>query len=369
MTTVQIELQLIAIVVASACALPGVFLVLRRLAMMSDAITHTVLLGIVLAFFITEDLASPLLLLGAALMGVVTVALVELLLKTRLVKEDAAVGLVFPALFSLAVILISRYASGVHLDTDAVLMGELAFAPFTRFTPFGFDIGPLSLYLMGGILVLNLVFIGLFYKELKLATFDAGLAASLGFAPGLLHYALMTLVSITAVGAFETVGSILVVALMVAPPITAYMLTDRLSRMLGLSVLIGVGSAISGYWLAFALDASIAGSMATMAGVLFGLAFLFAPERGLLANARRRTRQRFEFAQTMLAIHLFHHEGQPEAEQENSLVHLHEHLRWEPAFASTLVQRAEQRGLLLNVKGNLVLSEKGRALAQEVMMR
>ena len=369
MTAIQVELQLIACVVASACALPGVFLVLRRMAMMSDAITHTVLLGIVLAFFITEDLASPLLLLGAALMGVITVALVEMLLKTRLVKEDAAIGLVFPALFSLAVILISRYASGVHLDTDAVLMGELAFAPFTRFTPFGYDIGPLSLYLMGGILILNLVFIGLFYKELKLATFDAGLAASLGFAPGILHYALMTLVSITAVGAFETVGSILVVALMVAPPMTAYLLTDRLSRMIGLSVLIGVGSAISGYWLAFALDASIAGSMATAAGILFGMSFLFAPERGLLAIARRRNRQRMEFAQTMLAIHLFHHEGLPEAKQENNLDHLHEHLRWEPTFAGTVVQQAKQRGLLSKVNGNLVLSERGRALAQEVMTR
>jgi manganese/zinc/iron transport system permease protein len=369
MTTIQIELQLIAAVVASACALPGVFLVLRRMAMMSDAITHTVLLGIVVAFFLTEDLASPLLLLGAALMGVITVALVELLLKTRLVKEDAAIGLVFPALFSLAVILISRYASGVHLDTDAVLMGELAFAPFTRFTPFGYDIGPLSLYLMGGILLINLCFIGLFYKELKLATFDAGLAASLGFAPGLLHYALMSLVSITAVGAFETVGSILVVALMVAPPITAYLLTDRLSRMIGLSVLVGIGSAISGNWLAFALDASIAGSMATMSGILFGIAFLFAPERGLIAVAQRRNRQRMEFAQTMLAIHLFHHEDQPEAIQENNLEHLHEHLRWESAFASSVVRQAEQRGLLSKVNGNLVLSEMGRDLAQEAMTR
>jgi manganese/zinc/iron transport system permease protein len=369
MTTIQLELQLIAAAAAAACALPGVFLVLRRMAMMSDAITHTVLLGIVLAFFVTGNLSSPLLLFGAALMGVVTVALVELLMQTRLVKEDAAIGLIFPALFSLAVILISRYASGVHLDTDAVLMGELAFAPFTRFTPYGYDIGPLSLYLMGGILILNLVFIGLFYKELKLATFDAGLAASLGFAPGLLHYALMTLVSVTAVGAFETVGSILVVALMIAPPITAYLLTDRLSRMIGLSVVIGVVSAISGYWLAFWLDASIAGSMASMAGILFGLAFLLAPQRGLLAMIWLRKRQRLEFAQTMLAIHLLQHEGLPESKLENNLDHLHKHLRWEPAFAVSVVQQAKQQRLLLTVNGNLVLSDRGRALAQEAMIR
>jgi manganese/zinc/iron transport system permease protein len=369
MTLVQMELQLIASVVAVACALPGVFLVLRRMAMMSDAITHTVLLGIVLAFFLTGDLTSPLLLLGAALMGVLTVLLVELLFNTRLVKEDAAIGLVFPALFSIAVILISRYSSGVHLDTDAVLMGELAFAPFNRFTPFGYDIGPESLYLMAGILVLNLIFIGLFYKELKLATFDAGLAASLGFAPGLLHYGLMTLVSVTAVGAFETVGSILVVALMVAPPMTAYLLTDKLAWMIGLSALIGVFGAISGYWLAFLLDASIAGSMATMLGVLFGIAFLFAPERGLIAITRRRARQRWEFAQTMLTIHLFQHEGLPEEKQENRLDHLHEHLRWQPDFAFSVVEMAERKGLISRINGNLVLSERGRDLAQEAIVR
>ncbi len=248
-------------------------------------------------------------------------------------------------------------------------MGELAFAPFHRFTPFGYDIGPVSLYLMIGILLLNLAFIGLFYKELKLATFDAGLAASLGFAPGLLHYGLMTVVSITAVGAFETVGSILVVALMVAPPITAYLLTDSLARMIGLSALVGIASAISGYWLAFLLDASIAGSMATMAGVLFTVAFLFAPERGLVAISRRRARQRWEFAQTMLAIHLFHHEGLPEEEQENRLDHLHEHLRWQPDFAISVVEMAERKGLIAKMNGNLVLSDRGRNLAQEAIVR
>jgi manganese/zinc/iron transport system permease protein len=316
MSQPQIEIQLIAAVVAVACALPGVFLVLRRMALMSDAISHAILLGIVLAFFVTKDISSPFLVIAATLTGVLTVSLVELLNRTRLVHEDAAIGLVFPVLFSIGVILISRFAGDVHLDTDAVLLGELAFAPFTRFVVLGHDLGPRSLYMMGGILLLNMVFILLFYKELKLATFDAGLAAALGFSPALIHYSLMTLVSVTAVGAFDAVGSILVVALMIAPPAAAYLLTDRLPRMIGLSALIGIASAISGYWLARALDASIAGSMATMAGVYFALVFLLAPERGLIAIARRRGRQRWEFAQTMLAIHLLNHEGLPEAEEE-----------------------------------------------------
>ncbi len=360
MNSFQIEIQLIAIVVAVACALPGVFLVLRQMAMLSDAISHTVLLGIVIAFFIVQDINSPLLIFGAALTGVLTVILVELLHRTKLVKEDAAIGLVFPALFSLAVILISRFAGDVHLDVDAVLLGELAFAPFDRLIIAGRDLGPVSLYVMGGILLLNILFITLFYKELKLATFDAGLAAALGFAPTLIHYGLMTIVSITAVGAFDAVGSILVVALMIAPPVTAYLLTDSLPRMIGLSALIGALSALAGFWLARLLDASIAGSMATVTGLFFALAFLFAPQRGLVSLARRRQGQRWTFAQTALTIHLLNHQGAPDEAEECSVAHLEEHLRWEPAFAQRVVRLCERAGFIERENGRLLLTENGR---------
>ncbi len=133
MSIAQVEILAIAVCTAVACSLVGTFLVLRRLAMLSDAISHAILPGIVIAFFITGDLASPWLVLGAAATGVLTVALVEALTRTRRLKEDAAMGLVFPALFSIGVVLISRYAGNVHLDVDAVLLGELAFAPFDRF--------------------------------------------------------------------------------------------------------------------------------------------------------------------------------------------------------------------------------------------
>ena len=368
MSTPQLEIQAIAAVVAAACALPGVFLVLRRMALLSDAISHAILLGIVLAFFVVEDLTSPLLVLGAAVTGLVTVGLVELLKRTELVREDAAIGLVFPVLFSAGVILISRFADNVHLDTDAVLLGELAFAPFDRLVVGGYDLGPKALFVMGAILLLNALCIAVFYKELKLATFDAGLAVALGLSPGLVHYGLMTLVSITAVGAFDAVGSILVIALMIAPPATAYLLTDRLATMLGLSALTGVVAAISGYWLAHLLDASIAGSMATMTGVLFGLAFLLAPDRGLIAVARRRARQRWQFAQAMLAIHLMNHEGRPEAAAGNRGEHPADHLRWERSFAEKVVRQAERRELLLQRDGALALTERGRELARRAVV-
>ncbi len=368
MTDSQIEIQLIAAVTAAACALPGVFLVLRRMAMMSDAISHSILLGIVLAFFVVENLNSPLLVIGAALTGVATVSLVEVLNRTGLVREDAAIGLVFPLLFSVGVILVSRYAGSVHLDVDAVLLGELAFAPFDRLEIGGVDWGPQALVLMGIVLVLNAVLIGLFFKELKLATFDAGLAAALGFAPGIVHYGLMTSVSVTAVGAFDAVGSILVVALMIGPPATAYLLTNRLPVMIGLSVAIGVAGSIGGYWLAHELDASIAGAMATTIGALFLAAFLFAPGQGLVAIARRRTRQRWEFAQTMLAIHLFNHEGLPDAAEESRVDHLDRHLRWEPAFANRVVGMAERRGLIEEERGALLLTDAGRVRAREAIV-
>lgn len=367
MTITQFEIQLIAAVVAVACALPGVFLVLRRMAMMSDAISHTVLLGIVLSFFVVQTLDSPWLILGAAAMGVITVSLVELLSNTKLVKQDAAIGLVFPALFSVAVILISRFARGVHLDVDAVLLGELAFAPFDRLTFFGLDL-PRSLVVMGIILLINLIFISLFYKELKLTTFDAGLAAALGFSPTLLHYGLMGLVSITAVGAFDAVGSVLVVALMVTPAAAAYLLTNNLRRMLMLSALIGVISAIGGYWLARGLNANIAGSMATITGVVFLIIFLFAPERGIVAGIRRRARQKLDFAQTMLAIHLLQHENRPEAEEESQVEHLVEHIRWTPAFVEQVVHYAERRGAVRNEGGQLSLTDTGRSLARQALV-
>lgn len=334
---------------------------------MSDAISHAILPGIVVGFFLTHDLSSPLLIAGAAMTGVLTVALVELIQRTRLLKEDAAIGLVFPALFSIGVILIARYAGDVHLDTDAVLLGELAFAPFDRFFVAGYDLGPRALYVMGGTGMLNLLFILFFYKELKLATFDAGLAAALGFAPALLHYALMGLVSLTAVAAFDAVGAILVVALMVGPPTTAYLLTDRLSVMIGLSVGIGALSAVSGYAVASLLDASIAGAMATMIGCVFLLVYLFAPQRGIVAVLTRRRRQRWQFAQQMLVVHLLHHEGQPDADRECRVIHLQEHLNWTPEFAARVVRQAEQRGLIRRTNGLLALTSPGRSAAADTL--
>ncbi|MQA91991.1 MAG: metal ABC transporter permease [Gemmatimonas sp.] len=364
----QLEIQIIAVVTALACALPGAFLVLRRVSMLSDAISHAILPGIVLAFFLTEDLNSPLLILGAAVTGVITAGLIEALNRTGRVREDAAIGLVFPVLFSIGVILIARYAGGVHLDIDAVLLGELAFAPFDRIVIGGRDLGPKALWVMGSVLLVNTAFITTLYKELKLSTFDPPLAAALGFSPVLLHYLLMGAVSVTAVGAFDAVGSILVVALVVGPPATAYLLTDSLARLLLLSAAIGTLAALVGYWASHLADASIAGSMATVVGIFFFLAYLFAPQQGVIAAIRRARGHRRRFAQQMLLVHLLHHEDTPEASRECQPEHLQEHLRWNEEIAGIAIKSSLRDRLVVSRGGLLHLTSEGREIAREAMV-
>jgi manganese/zinc/iron transport system permease protein len=281
---------LVGSIVAASTAILGSFLVLRRMALLGDAISHAVLPGIALAFLWTGSRAPLPMVVGAGALGLITVFAVEMLARTRRLAEDASIGVVFPALFSLGVILISRYAAQVDLDLDCVLYGEIAYAPWDLWLVGERSFGPRALWINGALLAANLGFVLVFWKELKLSTFDAELSAALGFSPALLHYLLMGAVSITVVGAFESVGAILVVALLVVPPSTAYLLTDRLATLVGLAVACGIASALGGYLLARRLDASIAGSMATVAGALFLAAFLLSPSHGLVARALRRRR-------------------------------------------------------------------------------
>ncbi|MDX1463065.1 MAG: metal ABC transporter permease [Marinirhabdus sp.] len=356
MTSPQIEIQLIAAVVAVACAIPGVFLVLRKMALISDAISHSILPGIVLGFFITHDLNSPLLILMAAVTGVITVILVEAIQNTGLVKEDTAIGLVFPALFSIGVIMIAKNANDVHLDVDAVLLGELAFAPFDRLLMGGMDMGPKSLWIMGSILVITIALLLLFYKELKVSTFDVGLSSALGISPVIMHYGLMSISSVTVVGAFDAVGAILVVALMIAPAATAYLLTSDLKKMLILSVVFGVFSAIAGYWMAHLLDASISGSMTTMLGIVFLMVYLFAPRKGLIAVLYRQNQQRTEVSLITFLLHLNNHTEVA----ERHINHLQEHINWRRVRSKTVVELALKNNMIEIEDEVVSLTQKGK---------
>ena len=426
--------------IAISGALLGTFLLLRGLSLTSDAISHTVLLGIVVAFMLmTEvfglegDISSPWLILGATLSGVGAVVLTEMLYRSGLVRQDAALGLAFPLLFAIAVILVSRFVDDAHLDEDAVLVGEIGLAwantnshclencqsvtvteahPAARMTrqcsncrSLGIsprasraefievcgncgDYSPAQAWSAGllerepalvffpksitvslVIALLTLAFVLFFYKELKLAAFDSALAKALGFRPAMLNYALMILVSLAAVGAFDAVGSILVIAFFIIPPAAAYLLTDRLALMLLLSPLIGAAGAFYGYDLArgrlFGLgliqewDSSISASMVLTIFILFLLAWVLSPRYGLISTLVRRANSRRVFAEQVVLAHIRNHQGTAEAATELRVETLHAHFHWTPRRMARVLARLRALGAISIVAGQALLTERG----------
>ena len=352
--------------VGVASSLVGTFLVLRGSSLLSDAISHSVLLGIVLVYLVTGDQYSPFFVAGAAAVGLLTVFLTERLARSGRVKADAAIGLVYPFLFAIAVVLINVFARNVHIDTDAVLLGEIGFS-WLDTTLIGGVRVPSTLLTLGVVTLLNTVFVTVFYKELKVTTFDPGLAAALGFSPTLLYYLLLGLTSVTAVTAFDAVGAVLLVAFVIVPPAAAYLLTDTLWKMLVLGAGMAVASSVLGYVTAIWLDVSIGGTMALWTGVFLLAAFLLGPRYGLLAQRAQRRRQRGENAARMLVVHLYNHENKAEAAQENSVSALRQHLRWDGTKVEQVTAVSREQGLItLGAQQGLFLTESGRRLAQEV---
>ncbi len=360
-----IEWQLAAVlaVTAAACALPGTFLVLRRMSLVADAIGHTLLFGIVAAFFVVRDLDSPLLMGGAAATGLLTVLLVEWLQRRR-IRADAAIGLVFPFLFALAVLLVSLGARNIHMDVDAVLVGQPELALFPRWQWGQWAITPLQVLLAAAILNAGFVFV--FYKELKLTTFDPQWAITVGYPPRPMHYLLMGLVSLTAVAAFDAVGPVLVVGYFVAPPATALLLSVRLGRVLLLAVAIGAASSVLGTAAAARWNASAAGSVAATLGLLLGMAVLFSPQRGWLARLWYARRHRLMWEELMLLVHLYQHEGTPDEAEEAAVDRVHQHLEWLPERVARVVRRTVQRGWVTHDQNLLRLTAAGREQARQI---
>lgn len=267
------ETLLILAVTSVCCSLVGAILLMRQSLMIADAISHTVLLGIVLAFFIVPDLDSPLLMISAAILGVVTVLAIEALTKSQAVRYDAAIGLIFPAFFSLAVILISRYFRNVHLDIDMVFLGEIIFAPFNRMK-FGAISVPKAFVYGIMLLIVNGAFIGYYYRILKLRLFDSNLAVILGVSVATLDIMLMVLVSFTSVVSFQTVGAILVIALMAGPAMTAQLVSRSFPALLRNACFFAIINATVGYLLALQFNVSMTGMVSTVTFIMFGLVLI-----------------------------------------------------------------------------------------------
>lgn len=269
------------IVAALSCSVLGVFLVLRRQSMLTDAISHSVLLGIVLAFFITKSLDSPFLLVSASISGLVAVLAIEKLGSSKYVKKDDAVGIIYPMFFSIAVILISRYAKNAHLDTDIVLLGEVIFVSLDTYNIFGMEIAK-SFVNLSLMFLVNITFIKLFFKELKVATFDIVFAKTIGIPTGFLFYSIMVLTSVTSVMSFNAVGSILVVSFFITSASIGLLLGKSLSNTLIITCIFAIINSIEGFTLAYYLNVSMSGMVAFISMVNFLLTIAIKNMKGKL---------------------------------------------------------------------------------------
>lgn len=269
-------------------------------------------------------------------------------------------GVVFTGLFALGLLLIVQAADKVDLDAGCVLYGAIEATPLDTVDVAGLSV-PRVAVVLGSMLIINLVYVLCFYKELKLTSFDPALATALGINASWMHYSLMTLVAVTAVASFESVGNILVVAMFIVPPATAYLLTDRLPVMIGLAVGLGCVSAVGGYWVARWMDGSIAAAMAVVAGVCFVVAFMFAPRHGLIARYARLFRLRRDFARSLLLSHLRLHPG------GTTMATIRERFLWNQRMTANVVGSAVRDGLVaLGPSDTLTLTSLGSAEAHEV---
>lgn len=293
-TTFDTWIVVVGIVTAIACAVPGCFLVLRKMSMMGDAISHAVLPGIAVGFLLTGSRSSLPMFLAAALTGVLTAVFTQWVSKFGRVDRGAAMGIVFTTLFAIGLILIVRAADNVDLDPGCVLYGAMELAPLDTVSFLSFQI-PRAVLSIGSIMLINIVIIAALFKEFRISSFDPSLADTLGFSSNKLHYLLMTMVAVTTVAAFEAVGSIIVIAMLIVPPATALLLTRRLVPMILISCGVGTIAAALGHYGAitipgwFGFDStSTSGMMATATGLLFVLAWFFGPTDGLLSQLLRR---------------------------------------------------------------------------------
>lgn len=273
---------------AVSCSTLGCFLVLRRMAMLGDAISHAVLPGIVLAFLWAGDRNPFFMLLGASIVGLLTTFLIQTLQSSLKVQADAAIGLIFTAFFSVGVILIARLGGNLDLDMDCVLFGEIAYAPFNQWLlANGASLGPRAVWVMGGVLLFIGLVVSLGYRALLVSSFDERFAAAAGLSVLFWHYALMGMVSISTVAAFESVGAILVLTFLIAPAATAYLLSKSLQQMLLLAALFGAIASPMGYLLALYVDVSVSGAMGVVSGLMFMSVFLLKSLGGFGAKKGR----------------------------------------------------------------------------------
>lgn len=281
--------------IAVSCGFLGVFMMLRKMSMTGDAISHAVLPGIVIGYFVSGSQRSLEVIIGAGLLGILATLMIDWLRKKARVQLDASIGITFTLLFAVGIILINLLAYKVDLDQECVLYGEIAYLPIDSWiTKNGLNLGPRITWLAGLNFFFVVGFIYLLFKELILTSFDENFSSVMGIPSKGINLALMSIVSYTTVSSFESVGAILVVALLVVPPATAFLWTKSLMPLLKLTAALGILIALLGYYLAFWFDSSIAGMMVTVAGISFGISVLIHSKKPIWLVGTSKSPQPFE---------------------------------------------------------------------------
>lgn len=280
---------------AASCAIPGVFLVVKREALIADALSHAILPGIVLGYMLSGTRDPFIMLLGAGVAGLAATLMTSMIHRLRIAPHDAGLGIVFTTFFACGVLILSAVARNVDLDPGCVLYGLIEFIPFHTWRIGGIDV-PRAFIILLGIFVFNLLLATLFVKELTITIFDPFLANTLGFNTKILSYGLTTIVTITVVGSFEAVGSIVVVSMFITPAATAALLSHRLVSMQYLAIVFGTLSAVFGYLAALSYNTTVAGMMSVVAGLFFVGAVFLSPQQGVIPTLLRRVRLRFTIA-------------------------------------------------------------------------
>ncbi|MCE9606347.1 MAG: metal ABC transporter permease [Planctomycetia bacterium] len=357
----------IAAIVNTGCAVLGCFLVLRKLSLLGDAISHAVLPGIVLAFLLAGRSPMPML-LGAMATGVLTTFLIQTLQRYGGVAEDAGMGIVFTAMFSVGVLLLSNFASQVDLDPSCVLYGQIEYIPLNVETIFGIEV-PKALPIMLSALVAVIAFVTLFWKELKLTSFDPALATAIGINATLIYYLLMGMTAVVSVAAFEAVGALFSVAMLIIPPATAHLLTDKLGRMVWWSAALAISASFFGYLVSKLLNVNAAGMMACVAGGQFAAAVVFAPHYGIVGKLRHQLSLTARIAGEDLAALLYRQE-EPSRSRDGGTMTVRELVR---AFGGGFVARYALHRLMRRgeidktPEGSVVLTDKGRRQAESLV--
>ncbi len=263
-----------ASLVAINCALMGSFLVMRRMVMIGDAISHAVLPGIFVAYYVSGSTASIPVLIGAALSGILATLMIEWLTAKARLQSDAAIGIAYTLLFAIGIVLISKFGANADLDQQCVLYGEIEYVSLWLQPIVGGLLLPQQAIILAIVCMVLIIAIAIGYRGLFLTTFDPNFALSTGVAVTFWHYFLMSGVSLTTVVSFESVGAILVIAFLSGPPAIAYLLTEDLKKMLILGCLVGISCSIGGYYAAKWLNVSVSGSISTVIGILFLITFV-----------------------------------------------------------------------------------------------